>query len=81
MRRANIVLWLLIILAGSVFGNIIGGALSEYIPILNYGQSIRLGPLDLDLSILKITFGFNASLTVASIIGILIAILIFKKVK
>lgn len=81
MRKANFILWLLIILAGSVFGNIIGGALSKYIPILNYGQSIKFGPLDLDLSILKITFGFNFSLTVASIIGILIAILIFKKMK
>lgn len=72
---------MLVILAGSIFGKIIGGALSKYVPILNYGESIGFGPTSIDLNILSFTLGFKASMTVAGIIGIIIAIFVYRKVK
>ncbi len=80
MKKGNLVL-VLVILAGSIFGKIIGGALSKYVPILNYGESIGFGPTSIDLNILSFTLGFKASMTVAGIIGIIIAIFVYRKVK
>ena len=46
---------------------------------LNYGQSFGLeNPVVLDLGILVLTFGLSIRITVASIIGVLIAILIYR---
>lgn len=79
MKRGNSVYIILLILASTIIGTIIGKAFSGYIPILNYGESIGFGPATLDLNIFTVTFGFNASLTVSGIIGIIIAIIIYRK--
>ena len=48
---------------------------------LAYGQSFGLeSPLSLDLSIIKITFGFMLSINIASIIGMAIGIFIYRKI-
>ena len=80
MKKGSLAL-VLVILAGSIFGKIIGGALSKYIPILNYGESIGFGPTSIDLNIINFTLGFRASITVAGIIGIIIAIFLYRKIK
>lgn len=71
----------LLLLAGIVLGGFIG-TLTAGIPFLNwlnYGQSFGLEtPVVLDLGILVITFGLSIRITVASIIGVLIAILIYR---
>lgn len=81
MKRGNTLVLILVILAGSIFGKIIGGALSSYLPILNYGESIGFGPTLIDLNIINFTIGFNASMTVAGIIGIIIAIFVYRKIR
>lgn len=72
---------LLLMLAGIVVGGFIGsltqnvGALSW----LNYGQSFGLdSPLILNLGILVITFGLTIRITIASIIGMIIAGLVYR---
>ncbi|MBQ8803551.1 MAG: DUF4321 domain-containing protein [Tyzzerella sp.] len=72
---------LLLMLAGIVVGGFIGsltqnvGALSW----LNYGQSFGLdSPLVLNLGILVITFGLTIRITIASIIGMIIAGLVYR---
>lgn len=71
----------LLLLAGIVLGGFIG-TLTAGIPFLNwlnYGQSFGLdNPVILDLGILVITFGLSIRITVASIVGVLIAILIYR---
>lgn len=71
----------LMILTGIVLGGFIG-MLSEGIPALNwlsYGQSFGLdNPLILNLGLLVITFGLSIKITIASIIGVIIAILIYR---
>lgn len=79
MRKGNSVYLILLLLTSVIIGTILGKAFSSYLPVLNYGESIGFGPATLDLSIFTVTFGFNASLTVAGIIGIIIAIIVYKK--
>ncbi|MBR1814291.1 MAG: DUF4321 domain-containing protein [Lachnospiraceae bacterium] len=71
----------LLILAGIVLGGLIGTlcAQVEFLSWLNYGQTFGLeNPIILDLGILVITFGCTVHITVAGIIGILLAILIYR---
>ena len=71
----------LLILAGIVLGGLLGTlcAQVEFLSWLNYGQTFGLAnPIILDLGILVITFGCTVHITVAGIIGILLAILIYR---
>ncbi|WMJ75881.1 MULTISPECIES: DUF4321 domain-containing protein [unclassified Sedimentibacter] len=80
MRKGgNSIYFILLLLTSVIIGTILGKAFSKFLPILNYGESIGFGPATLDLSIFSVTFGFSASLTVAGILGILIAIIVYKK--
>lgn len=76
MRKNNWACFLLI-LAGIVIGGFIGSLFPN--TWLNYGQSFGLSsPLILDLGILSITFGLSIKITIASIIGIAAAIVIYR---
>lgn len=71
----------LLVLAGIVLGGFIG-MLTEGIPALswlNYGQTFGLDePIVLNLGLLVITFGLTIKITIASIVGIVIAIIIYR---
>ncbi len=71
----------LLLLAGIVVGGFIGN-LAAGVPGLSwlgYGQSFGLtSPIVLDLGIMVVTFGLSIKITIASIIGILIAIIIYR---
>ena len=72
---------LLLVLAGIVLGGFIGELTSNvsFLSWLGYGQSFGLSdPLVLNLGILVLTFGLKIKITIAGIIGILIAILIYR---
>ena len=76
MRKNNWACFLLI-LAGVVSGGVIGNLFPD--SWLNYGQTFGLSqPLVLDFGILCLTFGLTIKITIASIIGIAIGILIYR---
>lgn len=76
MRKNNWACFLLI-LAGIVIGGFIGSLFPS--TWLNYGQSFGLSsPLILDLGILCITFGLSIKITIASILGIAVGIIIYR---
>ena len=80
-RRKNPWALFLLILAGIVLGGFIGTLARgvSFLDWLNYGQSFGLeNPVILDLSILVITFGLKIKITISSIIGILIALIIYR---
>ncbi len=78
MRKNNWACFLLI-LAGIVIGGFIGSLFPS--TWLNYGQSFGLSqPLVLDLGILSVTFALSIKITIASIIGIAAAILIYRMI-
>ena len=75
MRKNNWACFLLI-LAGIVIGGFIGSLFPD--TWLNYGQSFGLSsPLILDLGILSITFGLSIRITIASILGIAVAVVFY----
>ena len=71
----------LLLLAGIVLGGFIGSLTQgiSFLSWLNYGQAFGFqNPIVLDLGILVITFGLNIKITIASIIGVIIAIIIYR---
>lgn len=75
--------WVLLVLmlAGIVLGGFLGTLTQnvEGLSWLNYGQSFGLdSPIVLNLGILVITFGLSIKITIASIIGLLIAGIVYR---
>ena len=81
MGSKNFWVLLLLMLAGIVLGGFIGNATSGIAGLswLSFGQSFGLdSPLVLNFGILVITFGLTIKITMASIIGMVIALLVFR---
>ena len=79
-KEKNFWVLLIFILAGLVIGGLIGELASQSIWWLGYAQEFGLAdPVALDLSILKISFGFSIRINIASIIGIALALIIYRK--
>lgn len=71
----------LMMLVGVVLGGFIGilAAKVSWLGWLSYGQSFGLqNPIVLDLGLLVLTFGLNIKITIAGIIGVIIAIIIYR---
>lgn len=71
----------LLILSGIVLGGFIGNLASGVSGLgwLNYGQTFGLtSPLVFDIGIMVLTFGLSIRITIASILGVLLAILIYR---
>jgi len=74
---------LVLVLMGVVLGGFLG-SLAEgvsFLQWLNYGQSFGIGqsnPVVLDLGVLVITFGLSIRITIAGILGVVLAILIYR---
>lgn len=72
----------LLLLTGIVLGGFIGWLAKDvaYLSWLNYGQQFGFSePFHLNLGILKITFGLTIKITMSSIIGVILAIIVYKK--
>lgn len=71
----------LMVLSGIVLGGFIG-MLAEGVPALSwmsYGQTFGLNnPIVLDLGLLVLTFGLKIKISIASILGVVISIIIYR---
>ena len=82
-REKNIWVLMVFILSGLVIGGLIGKLASSvpWLWWLSFEQEFGLNePLILDLSILKLTFGLMFKINIASIIGMVLSIFIYRKV-
>ena len=75
--------WILLVLmlAGIVLGGFLGTLTQnmESLSWLNYGQSFGLdSPIVLDLGIMILTFGLSIKITIASIIGLIVAAIVYR---
>lgn len=71
----------LLILSGIVIGGFIGELTRgvSFLSWLSYGQTFGLTkPVVLDLGVLVLTLGLTVKITMASIIGVVIAIIIYR---
>ena len=75
MKSKNGWTCLILVLAGIVLGGFIGNLFPS--SFMNFGQTFGLtNPLILDFGILSITFALTIKITIASILGIVVALLI-----
>ena len=82
-KEKNIWVLLVFILSGIVVGGLIGeiSANIDFLWWLSYGNSFGLtNPVTLDLSVITLTLGLSFKLNIASILGMFLAILIYRKV-
>ena len=84
MGSRNFWILLIMMLSGIVLGGFLG-CLAEgisFLSWLNFGQSFGLDtPLVLNLGVLVITFGLSIRITMASIIGVIIALLVYHNIR
>ncbi len=82
-RDKNIWILIVFILSGLVIGGLLGELASkvDFLWWLGYGQNFGFStPIQLDLNIINITFGLMLKINIASIIGMAIAIFIYRKI-
>lgn len=83
MGRKNFWILLIMLLAGIVLGGFMGQLANciSWLSWLNFGQSFGLdSPLVINFGILVITLGLTIKITMASIIGIAIALIIYRMI-
>ena len=83
MGRKNFWILLIMLLAGIVLGGFMGQLANgiSWLSWLNFGQSFGLdSPLVINFGILVITLGLTIKNTMASIIGIAIALIIYRMI-
>lgn len=81
MSNKNFWILLLLLLTGIVLGGFLGSLADgvSWLAWLNFGQSFGLDePLVLNLGVLVITFGLSIKITMASIFGVAVALLIYR---
>lgn len=81
IANKNFWILLLLLLSGIVLGGFIGDMASgiPWLSWLNFGQAFGLNdPLVLNFGVLIITFGLSIKITMASIIGVGLALLIYR---
>ncbi len=79
MKKIN---WVFIILV--LIGFMIGGFIGNYFDgtFLNYGRTFGLtAPIELDLGFIIFTFGLKIHITIASVIGVILSMLVYRFVK
>lgn len=82
-REKNIWILVIFILCGIVVGGLLGELASkvDFLWWLSYGESFGLSdPISLDLNVIKLTFGLVFKINISSIIGMILAIFIYRKV-
>lgn len=83
MKSKNAWIVILFIFAGLVIGGLLGEVASqvEWLSWLSYGQCFGINePLVLNMNVLSLTFAFALNINIASIIGLAIAIFLYKKI-
>jgi len=82
MKAKNGWVLLIMLLSGIVLGGFIGMLTAKVSGLswLNYGQSFGLqNPITLDMGLMVLTFGLSIRISIASIIGVVLAIIIYRK--
>lgn len=79
MKKINWVL-IILVLVGFVIGRFIGTYFDG--TFLNYGQTFGLSsPIELDLGFIILTFGLKIQITIASVIGVIVSMVVYRFIK
>ncbi len=73
-------MFLLLVLIGFVIGGFIGTYFDG--TFLNYGQTFGLtNPVELNLGFIVLTFGLKIQISIASVIGVIISLVVYRFIK
>ena len=79
MKKFNWV-FVILVLIGFVIGRFIGTYFEG--SFLNYGQTFGLSsPIVLDLGFIILTFGLQIKITIASVLGVILSLVVYKFIK
>lgn len=79
-KGKNPILLMIILAVGIVIGGVLGEVFGDIIPLLSRSYPIGLDkPLHLDLGVIDLTFGLLVDINLASAIGLIISLIIYKK--
>ncbi len=76
MNKIRGIITFFIVLAGGVIGAIVGHVLRDIIPILDRGLKVGTDQLSFNLYLIDASFSIHVNITLAAVLGILIAFLI-----
>lgn len=79
MKKVN---WVFVIIV--LIGFVIGGFIGNMFPgsFINYGNTFGLdNPIVLNLGFIILTFGLKIQISIASVLGVVIALLVYKFIK
>ena len=82
-KQKNIWILMVFLLSGIVIGGLLGELASkvDFLWWLSYGEQFGLSsPIELNLRVISLTFGLMFKINIASIIGMAIAIFIYRKI-
>ena len=82
-RDKNIWILMVFLLSGLVIGGLLGEIASkvDWLWWLSYGESFGISsPIELNLSVITISFGLMFRINIASIIGMALAIFLYRKI-
>lgn len=82
-RDKNIWILMIFVLCGIVVGGLLGelAAKVDFLWWLSYGQEFGLAdPITLNLQVITLTFGLMFKINISSIIGMILAIFIYRKI-
>jgi len=75
----NIGIMIVFLIVGLVIGGFLGSFFDKYIPALSYGSNFGVSNQTWDLGTLKFTIGFMLKVNVGSIIGLIAAYFLYRK--
>ena len=82
-KEKNFWILLIFMLSGLVIGGLLGELATtvDWLWWLSYGQEFGLtDPVSLNLNVLKISFAFTVKINISSIIGLVMAIFVYRKI-
>lgn len=83
LSRSGHAHWLVLVillLIGFIFGTILGQILKPYLPFMAVGASANMAPQTLHLAdAFSLTFGFKVNLNLATILGVAVAFLVYRR--
>lgn len=75
----GILFMIVLLILGLVIGSFLGSTLGNYVPVLNKGYDFSVSTHTWNLGVIQFTIGFLIKINMFSIVGILIAYILYKK--
>lgn len=80
-RNTNVLVLAIFLLVGLVVGSFIGELLEGTIDLFSYSKAIGFDPFTIDLVFIQLTFGLKLTVNLATAVGLLIVLIIYRKIR